>query len=158
MASPDVILRYGDEEEFIPAMEYVPVNSNAGSNAGTPVDEKADALSNASPTVMTPGGGPGTKKAPTKKILQGRKMKGGRVVKGGIPPKIVTVKREEPNELKINGDGEVQLKPRLNGSQLPLSWTLASGTVRNQAVIQTYRHLVKVRVRLFPTHSLRVSY
>lgn len=115
MASPDVILRYGDEEEFIPAMEYVPVNSNAGSNAGTPVDEKADALSNASPTVMTPGGGPGTKKAPTKKILQGRKMKGGRVVKGGIPP--------QDRHGEKGGAERVEDQRRWRGSvETPIEW------------------------------------
>jgi len=153
MASPDVVLRYGDEDEFIPPMEYVPVpagaaNSNAGSTAGTPIDEKADALSSMSPS-STPLTAAAAKKGPTKKILQGRKMKGGRVVKGGIPPKIVTVQRDETNGTRVNGDaltGEVTMKPRLNGSQLPLSWTMASATVRNQAVIQTYRHLVKVGV------------
>jgi hypothetical protein len=145
MASPDVVLRYGDEDEFIPSMEYVAV-PGTGSGGGTPVDEKADGMANPSPTSATPAG-QAAKKGPTKKILQGRKMKGGRVVKGGIPPKIVTVNKEETNGSKPNGDGptgEVHMKPRLNGSQLPLSWTMESANSRNNAVTLTYRHLVRV--------------
>lgn len=145
MASPDVVLRYGDEDEFIPSMEYVAV-PGTGSGGGTPVDEKADGMANPSPTSAPPAG-QAPKKGPTKKILQGRKMKGGRVVKGGIPPKIVTVNKEETNGSKPNGDaltGEVQMKPRLNGSQLPLSWTMESANSRNNAVTLTYRHLVRV--------------
>jgi hypothetical protein len=149
MASPDVVLRYGDEDEFIPAMEYVPMSgatANGGSGGGTPVDEKADGLANSSPTSTTPAGA-AAKKGPTKKILQGRKMKGGRVVKGGIPPKIVTVQKDETNGFKPNDEaatGRVPMKPRLNGSQLPLSWTMESANSRNNAVTLTYRHLVRV--------------
>lgn len=149
MASPDVVLRYGDEDEFIPPMEYVPAPNATpatDSTTGTPVDETVDGLA-AATTAPTPGG---AKKGTTKKILQGRKMKGGRVVKGGIPPKIVTVKKEEINgdaqhaEIPSKPEGEVPMRPRLNGSQLPLTWTMESASSRNMAVTLTYRYLVKV--------------
>jgi hypothetical protein len=147
MASPDVVLRYGDEDEFIPPMEYVPVvgtGPGTDSNLETPVDEKVDGIA-AAPTSAS------SKKAPVKKVLQVRRMKGGRVVKGGIAPKIVISKQEEPVDasavtLDVPGkaEGDTLMRPRLNGSQLPLTWTMESASARNMAVTLTYRYLVRV--------------
>lgn len=135
MASPDVILRYGDEEEFIPPEELVM----------PPSPPLQDALPAPEPT-------PPPK--PQVKVIQGRKMKGGKMK--GSQQKLTVAKpatassstpTPPPEKTLAERDRErvqQEVRTRLNGSQLPRTWTDESASSRNMAVILTFRHLVKV--------------
>ncbi|KAI5449415.1 hypothetical protein NCC49_004699 [Naganishia albida] len=135
MASPDVILRYGDEEEFIPPEELVM----------PPSPPLQDALPAPEPT-------PPPK--PQVKVIQGRKMKGGKMK--GSQQKLTVAKpatassstpTPPPEKTLAERDRErvqQEVRTRLNGSQLPRTWTDESASSRNMAVILTFRHLVKL--------------
>jgi hypothetical protein len=134
MASPDVILRYGDEEEFIPPEELVM----------PPSPPLQDALPAVEPTPP---------QKPQVKVIQGRKMKGGKMK--GAQQKLTVAKpvassstpTPPPEKTLAERDRERvqhEVRTRLNGSQLPRTWTDESASSRNMAVILTFRHLVKV--------------
>lgn len=174
MANPDVVLRYGDEEEFIPPVDLMPVSAMNAKDASSKVQNHT---THPPPSTQPPSSSPhataatqhpqtlAKPKVGSKKVIQGRKMKGGRVVKGGLPPKILPqpTAAELAHESSISGEygstedaeshsgdsAQPQMKPRLNGSQLPAIWTTESASSRNMAVTLTYRHLVKVCVCFF---------
>lgn len=140
MASPDVILRYGDEEEFIPPEELVMPPSPPLQDA---------------PLAPEPAPAP----KPQVKVIQGRKMKGGKMK--GQQQKLTVAKTPTassstptppPEKTLAERDRErvqQEVRTRLNGSQLPRTWTDESASSRNMAVILTFRHLVKVSPRFW---------
>lgn len=143
MASPDVILRYGDEDEFIPPEELVMPPS-------PPIQDVSLASSTETPPPLQP--------KQQVKVIQGRKMKGGKM-KGGqqkltvamktVPsptasPSTTTPPEKSLQEREKERAQQQEVRTRLNGSQLPRSWTDESASSRNMAVILTFRHLVKV--------------
>ncbi len=141
MASPDVILRYGDEEEFIPMVENILKDDES-------VLEKL--AENGGDGAGGAGGGKGSlgkKSGP--KVIPGRKGKGGKILKGGMPPKLVLNGKKD--ETDGEGDGNSPTREdrskRLNGCQLPGAWVEEEPGTRNTAVILTYRYLVKVSKR-----------
>lgn len=157
MASTDVILQYGDEDEFIPPIDYVPINvppPPPPEPAPAPVEEKQEPAGNANNAGKKGG----------KKVVQGRKMKGGRVIKGGLPPKLVVNNKKEdgantpisevesPARTPVEEKGDpippvdVPMRPRLNGNQLPSTWTTQSADDRNWAVKLVYQHLIQVSI------------
>lgn len=140
MASPDVILRYGDEDEFIPPEELVMPPS-------PPMQDASLASSTAEQQQPPP---------PPKqqvKVIQGRKMKGGKAkgqqkltvaMKPSPTPSSSTRPEKTLQERERERAQQQEVRTRLNGSQLPRSWTDESASSRNMAVILTFRHLVKV--------------
>ncbi|GHJ87005.1 hypothetical protein NliqN6_3407 [Naganishia liquefaciens] len=145
MASPDVILRYGDEDEFIPPEE--------------PVMPPSPPIQDASLASTEPPPPPPSQPKQQVKVIQGRKMKGGKM-KGGqqkltvaktVPsptpsPSTSTPERslQERERERAQQQQQQEVRTRLNGSQLPRSWTDESASSRNMAVILTFRHLVKL--------------
>ena len=151
MASPDVILRYGDEDEFIPPEELVMPPS-------PPIQDASLASSTTEPQPTPPPLPPPSQPKQQVKVIQGRKMKGGKM-KGGqqkltvaktvpsptpSPSTSTPEKSLQDRERERAQQQQQEVRMRLNGSQLPRSWTDESASSRNMAVILTFRHLVKV--------------
>lgn len=114
MASPDVILRYGDEDEFIPTWESASAADFASDNPAPRAKE-----------IIGKNG--------QVKVINGKKGKGGKLkIPARPPPPAATAAAASAGER------------RLNGSQLPRSWTDETASARNMAVILTFRHLVKL--------------
>jgi len=151
MASPDVILRYGDEEEFIPPEELVMPPSPPIQDTSLPTPEQVQPLPPPKQQV---------------KVIQGRKMKGGKI-RGGQqkltvamktvppPPPVPAAPVEKTLQQKEREKQQKEVRTRLNGSQLPKSWTDESASSRNMAVILTFRHLVKVGFEYYPIFRFR---